>query len=438
MKSRISIIAMFAVSFVVFFTGCTKDKCSTTYIYQVYEPVYMDYAELRGSVASEAPRSLENPGKIYLFGTYLFVNEVNEGVHVIDNSNPAAPVNKAFIRIPGNLDIAVKGNVLYADSYVDLVAINISNPESATETRRLENLFPQRIWDLGYYYGDPENGVIVSWELSDKTQTVEVACGQEASAYYYYGNWGMEGDFAGGPVLAGNSGAPSIKTNATLGGQGGSMARFTIASHYLYCIDNTDMNLVDISDASNPVIWTKQSIGFNIETIFPYGNHLFIGSRSGMYIYDNSNPASPTHISTYQHITSCDPVVVEGNYAYVTLRSGTPCQGFTNALEVVDISNLSSPVLVKQYQMFNPHGLGIDNGTLFICDGDAGLKVFNATDPTTIDENLLKHYGTVQAYDVIPVNSSNDILIMIGTDGLYQYDYNDLNDIHLISSIPVI
>jgi len=398
----------------------------------------MDYAELRGSVASEAPRSLENPGKIYLFGSYLFVNEMNEGVHVIDNSNPAAPVNKAFIRIPGNVDIAVKGNVLYADSYVDLVAINISNPESASETRRLENLFPQRIWDLGYYYGDPEKGVIVNWELTDKTETVDVACGQEASQYYYWGSWGAEGDFAGGPVLAGNSGAPSIKTNATLGGQGGSMARFTIASHYLYCIDNTDMNLVDIADASNPVIWTKQSIGFNIETIFPYGNNLFIGSRNGMYIYDNSNPASPTLISTYQHITSCDPVVVEGNYAYVTLRSGTPCQGFTNVLEVVDISNLSSPVLVKQYPMFNPHGLGIDNGTLFICDGDAGLKVFNATDPNTIDQNLLKHYGTVQAYDVIPVNSSNDILIMIGTDGLYQYDYNDLNDIHLISSIPVI
>jgi len=432
-------IFILAVSFVVFFAGCTKDKCSTTYTYQVYEPVYMDYATLRGSVASETPRALDNPGKIYLYGNYLFVNEVNEGVHVIDNSNPASPVNKAFIRIPGNMDIAVQGHTLYADSYVDLVAIDISNPENAAEVKRLDNLFPQRIWDLGYYYGDPEKGVIVSWQLSDKTETVEVACGQEAQPYYYYPYYGgMEGDFVGGPMLAGNTGAQSANTTTASPGQGGSMARFTIASHYLYCIDNSDLNLVDITDNASPVIWTKQTIGFNIETIFPYGNKLFIGSRSGMYIYDNSNPSNPTQLSVYTHVTSCDPVVVEGNYAYVTLRSGTPCQGFTNALEVIDISNISTPVLVKQYQMFNPHGLGIDNGTLFVCDGDAGLKVFDAADPNTITDHLLKHYGNVQAYDVIPVNSTNDVLIMIGSDGLYQYDYNDLNDIRLISSIPVI
>ncbi|HXH18156.1 MAG TPA: hypothetical protein VNJ07_03645, partial [Chitinophagales bacterium] len=282
MKSRLSILTLAAVSFVVLFTGCTKDKCSTTYTYQVYEPVYMDYATLRGSVASEAPRPLDNPGKIYIYGNYLFVNEVNEGVHVIDNSNPAAPVNKAFINIPGNVDIAVKGSVLYADSYVDLLAIDISNPEAAAELKRLENIFPQRIWDIGYYYGDPEKGIIVSWELTDKTETVEVQCGEEAQTYYYWGYYGgFEGDLAGAPVVLGSSGSSSVNTN-TAPGQGGSMARFTIASRYLYCIDNTDMNLIDIGEAANPVIWNKLNIGFNIETIFPYGDKLFIGSRNGM------------------------------------------------------------------------------------------------------------------------------------------------------------
>ena len=441
MKSKISILAALAVSFVVLFTGCTKDKCSTTYTYQVYEPVYMDYATLRGSVASESPRNLDNPGKIYIYGNYLFVNEVNEGVHVIDNSNPASPVNKAFINIPGNVDIAVKGSVMYADNYVDLVAIDISNPEAASELKRLENIFPQRIWDIGYYYGDPEKGIIVSWELTDKTETVEVACGEEAQTYYYYGYYGgFEGDMVGVPAIfsANSDGAQSISTTTTTAsGQGGSMARFTIASRYLYCIDNSDMNLVDIGEPTNPVIWNKLNIGFNIETIFPYGDKLFIGSTSGMYIYDNSNPSSPVQMSVYSHVRSCDPVVVSGNYAYVTLRSGTPCQGFTNALEVIDITNLYQPVLVKSYSMYNPHGLGIDNNILFICDGDAGLKVYDAADINTIDQHLLKHYGTVQAYDVIPVSNTN-VLIMIGSDGLYQYNYNNPDDIQLLSEIPVI
>lgn len=398
----------------------------------------MDYATLRQSVASEAPRNLENPGKIYIFGSYLFVNEVNEGVHVIDNRNPAAPVIRAFIKIPGNVDIAVQGSVLFADSYVDLVAIDISNPENATEVKRLENIFPQRIWDVGYYYGDPEKGIIVRWTQTDKTETVEVPCGEEAQQYYYWGYYGgFEGDMVGVPAILSANGDAGINATTTAPGQGGSMARFTIASHYLYCIDNNAMNLVDISDARSPVIWNKLNIGFNIETIFPYGNKLFIGSRNGMYIYDNSNPSSPVLLSQYSHVTSCDPVVVEGGYAYVTLRSGTPCQGFTNELEVINISNPSQPTLVKQYPMYNPHGLGIDKGILFICDGDAGLKVYDASDINAIDKHLLKHYGSVQAYDVIPVGSAN-VLIMIGNDGLYQYDYSNVENIQLLSEIPVI
>lgn len=85
--------------------------------------------------------------------------------------------------------------------------------------------------------------------------------------------------------------------------------------------------------------------------------------------------------------------------------------------------------------MHNPHGLGIDNGTLFICDGAAGLKVYDATDPLQITANQLAHFADIQTYDVIPYNG---LLMMIGADGLYQYDYSDLEELQLISTIPVI
>ncbi|GIV34672.1 MAG: hypothetical protein KatS3mg031_2207 [Chitinophagales bacterium] len=435
MYSKSCSLLLTLTSAVILLAGCMKDKCTTHYTYQIYEPVYLDYAQLRQPVASEAPRALKHPGKIYILGGFLFINEVNEGVHVIDNSNPAAPVNKAFISIPGNVDIAVRSNILYADSYVDLVAVDITNPENVAEIKRLENIFPQRIADLGYYYADSEKGVITGWRLTDKTQVIDIPCGQEAQPYYYY--WGglPEIDFAG-PVLAGNTQAPSI-TNATINvGQGGSMARFAIVSDYLYVIDNSDMQLISIANPDNPVIWTKINIGFNIETIFPYKDKLFIGSTTGMYIYDNSNPSQPTQISTFSHVTSCDPVVADDRYAYVTLRSGTPCQGFTNQLEVIDISNPYNPQLVKTYAMYNPHGIGIDRGKLFICDGQAGLKIYDASDVSTIDQHLLLHNGNIHAYDVIPVATSN-VLILIGQDGLYQYDYSDVRAIRLLSHIPV-
>ena len=82
--------------------------------------------------------------------------------------------------------------------------------------------------------------------------------------------------------------------------------------------------------------------------------------------------------------------------------------------------------------MTNPHGLGIDDKTLFICDGSDGLKAFDATDVTTIDQNLLAHYKDIDAKDVIPYKNT---LIMIGEDGIFQYDYSNPKDIKLLSTI---
>ena len=66
-----------------------------------------------------------NPGKIYFKEGYIFINEELKGIHVIDNRNPENPQNIGFIEIPGNVDIAIKNNTLYADSYIDLGAIDI-------------------------------------------------------------------------------------------------------------------------------------------------------------------------------------------------------------------------------------------------------------------------------------------------------------------------
>ena len=68
-----------------------------------------------------------------------------------------------------------------------------------------------------------------------------------------------------------------------------------------------------------------------------------------MHIYSITEPESPNFVSTYQHVVSCDPVVVDDEYAYVTLRTGTTCAGWQNQLEVIDIQTLSNPQLVATY-----------------------------------------------------------------------------------------
>ena len=116
------------------------------------------------------------------------------------------------------------------------------------------------------------------------------------------------------------------------------------------------------------------------------------------------------------------------------MRAGNNCGNFQNLMEVVDLSNISNPQLIKSYPMTEPYGLGIDNYKLFVCDGAAGLKIYDATDPMAIDQHLLQTFTEINATDVIPLDG---ILILMAADGIYQYDYSDLANIHLLSKITI-
>ncbi|NJM16907.1 MAG: hypothetical protein HC896_17385 [Bacteroidales bacterium] len=171
-------------------------------------------------------------------------------------------------------------------------------------------------------------------------------------------------------------------SDSASGGKGGSMARFAINGNYLYTVDSRKLKIFDISEATQPTYQGEYHGGEDVETIFPYRNTLFLGTRWGMNIIDVTNPVTPVFKSTYQHVYSCDPVVVSETTAYVTLRSeGSACWRTQNQLDIIDVSNLSDPRIIKTYQMTNPKGLGVDKNLLFVCD--QGLKGFT-TAPTHI------------------------------------------------------
>ncbi|MEX0966922.1 MAG: hypothetical protein WD077_06765 [Bacteroidia bacterium] len=223
-------------------------------------------------------------------------------------------------------------------------------------------------------------------------------------------------------------------TGGTGTGTGGSMARFTIAKDFLYIIQNDRLEVFSLANAAEPVHSSGMKLqGSEIETIFAFHEYLLMGTRSGMLIYSITNPSQPVYVSTYAHIRRCDPVVAQGNYAYVTLRTGTDCGGTpVNELQVIDISNMSSPSLVNTYPLSNPFGLGVDGNHLFVCDGTDGLKVFDNEDPESLE--MTNHITGIETFDVIPYNN---LLMVIGPDGLSQYDYSDINYLKLLSTIPV-
>ncbi len=419
MKSLLPNFIIITIGLILF--SCTNQVEES---YVVNNPEYMSYAELRSAFTVLPPEEVNQAGKIYFKDDFIFINEYQKGIHIIDNSDPSNPQNISFIEIPGNIDIAIKGNMLYADSYIDLLTIDISNMDDIKEVDRDEDVFPYIIPEyadgvLGEV--DTEKGVITGYSTSTVTEEID------GNVVYYerFPVWEEVFMFAD---------LSSSNVNSSGTGTGGSMARFTLFDDYLYAINNSALNLFDVSDPSNPSFSKNIYISWQIETLFPYDQMLFIGSQSGMFIYSLQDPSNPEFISQFRHATACDPVVVEGNYAYVTLRGGNLCGAIDSELEVIDISNMESPELIKAYPMTNPYGLGIDDEVLFVCDGDDGLKIYNADDPYTITDKQLAHYENINAYDVIPLGS---VILMIGEDGLYQYDYSDLNNIKLLSHIQV-
>jgi len=217
-------------------------------------------------------------------------------------------------------------------------------------------------------------------------------------------------------------------------GTGGSMAKFACIGNYLYTVDENNLSTFDISDSTKIVPTSRIAANWNnrIETIFPVDSLLFLGSTSGMYIYNLKNPAKPQFVYMYSHIVSCDPVVVQGKYAYVTLRTDFDsnfCNNSVNQLEVIDLSILTHPRNVGTYNMENPRGLGIDGTSLFVCDG-LDLLVMNATNP--LDLKVVKRMaldGT--PFDVI---AKNGILTLSYSSGVKQYAYSN-DTIQEISTI---
>lgn len=401
----------------VLFLGACKDKIYKKYLANV--PVYMDYETFRASVKMQGPQSIKVPGSIYKKDNFLLIVEPNEGIHFINNANPSAPQQIGFLKVIGCNGMSVKDNYLYVNSFTDMVVIDVSSWEHPKEVARMKDMFPQVLPAFNESYPiakiDKEKGIVIGWEIRETKELVE-----------NYPTWSncptCEIFTANGPSLASGSGT----------GISGSITKFSIVNNHLYVMEGFNLHSIRISNPLEPQANQPVQIFRTVETLFPKGNNLFLGTTSGMLIFSLSSPDNPTQVSEVNHMTACDPVVIQDNYAYVTVRSGRACGGDINQLDVIDISNLSQPVLVKSYPMQNPHGLGIDGNLLFICDGSAGLKVFDASNPLTVGDHQVKQFPNIQATDVIP---HNQVAVMIGTDGLYQYTYADPTNIQLLSKI---
>lgn len=206
-------------------------------------------------------------------------------------------------------------------------------------------------------------------------------------------------------------------------GAGGSTARFTIAGNYLYVVDHSSLKTFSIANTSAaPVLQSTTDVGINIETIFPYQDKLFIGSSSAMYIYSLASPERPQKLAEAQYMIrmSCDPVVAKDSTAYATLNASGPCGGSQSQLVVYNIKDITRPVFQRALPLTAPHGLGISDSALYVCEGAQGLNVYGIRN--TYNPQFLRTLSGDTFYDVIPYGN---ILVCQLSNGIALYDISN-------------
>lgn len=209
-------------------------------------------------------------------------------------------------------------------------------------------------------------------------------------------------------------------------GKAGSTARFAIVNDHLITVGQSYSKLFKIA-ANGTLSELDQTNIWNAETVYPYGDNIFIGSTNGMFIYKIQNDRL-SFVSNAEHFRSCDPVVAIDNYAYVTLNTNAGCGWNPNELHVYEISDIYNPNEVSVITLSDPYGLGVNDSLLFVCDD--GIKVFDRTNPANL--NLLY----TENYDAFDVIVRGNVLLTTGKSGVNQFLFNK-NGLNLISSISL-
>ena len=142
-----------------------------SYYREEYIPILMNRSDLETSVQlTGTSKVITNPGKIYLYRNWIFLVEKYKGIHLIDNADPANPVRRGFLKVPGCVDVAVGNGILYVDNAVDLVGVSLDLTQlTANEVCRKIRILPEIVSPDGYIpFGylrsnRPANTEIIGW-----------------------------------------------------------------------------------------------------------------------------------------------------------------------------------------------------------------------------------------------------------------------------------
>lgn len=408
----------------LFFQACVEDVGKVTVTYQKATAIYGDLPALRSQSLFSTSRPISDAGKIFIGEDFLLIGEEGEGIHVFDNSIPENPENVGFINVFGSREFYLSGNDLYAESVYDMVKIDLTNIRQPQLVSRVNDAFATAIENSAGEQLIGFNYETVSEEFGINDGRLQEIRESLNNTIYLNFEQQLIPPSAVPTSFAGNS-----------NGAIGTVNRIAEHNGYVYVIGTNRLSI--FSSAGSFELMGQENIGWAMETVYPLGDRLFIGTQNSMEVYDISNPVQPEFEGNYWHPTSCDPVLpVNENTAYVSLRSGdfASCPGDTNELLVLDIDeNFGQVTEVQSFTLSSPYGMALKGGRLYVGEGVNGLAVFDASDPRNL--SLINIDRSIEAYDIIPHPTRSNLILIAGPDGFSQYEIQASDSFLFVSNV---
>lgn len=156
----------------LFLSSCYKGNKQEELRVVGMRPIYATNDDWKSITVTEGI-PLQNLGKFYTKGNFIYAVQKGKGIHIINNTDPTSPSNIKFIEVTGISDLTIRGDILYADNIKDLVAIDISDLENVHVVQRLEGQYTNGEFlsppDYQGYFEcvDLDKGVPIAWEQAN-------------------------------------------------------------------------------------------------------------------------------------------------------------------------------------------------------------------------------------------------------------------------------
>ncbi len=280
-------------------------------------------------------------------GSMVLMVERDEGFRLLDVSDPANPVLDFQLDSYNAEDVCIQDTAAYMLESGGLLIYDISNPQS-----------PALLSDTTYYSSqqievEGDFGAIMAYstvrvlDLSDLTGPVQT------DTFSY--QWDFE--------------------------------ELSISGSKVYvAYDDQGLSILDISDPYDVVEIGTHDPGDRFPTYLTaevFGEYAFIGTYTGVRIYDISVSSVPSYLSYYNSPEYPHETVSVGNYSYTAADA--------DGLVIMDITDRQRPKAINYvyYDMGHFYGLDVKGDYAYATDigaiNIAALKVFDISDPYNVD-----------------------------------------------------